>query len=365
MAMSEKINIAHLIGSLRIGGAERQVVSILGLLPGESFNRHVIVLNDTPGGFVAQLDEGVSYYSLEYRRRYLPFCLARLIKYLRCHRIEVLHCHMYHASIIGALAATVARTPVVVTTEHGRNPWKKRYHHWLEEKIISPAVQRRIAVSKDILAIRRQYDRSSGSKLVHIPNGTPLPPKQADCSAVRTIGSLGRLVDAKDYPTLFAALKLARTAGWDLKLVIAGDGPEKERLAAVIRKLELEEHIRLLGERNGAELLAGIDLFAMSSLREGIPVALLEAMAHGLPVVVTDVGGIGEVVEHGKDGLLCPPGDPEALAANIVKVVGDGRLRSRLGRSARNKIETRYSIAQVVSAHAALYRALLAERQVA
>jgi len=142
MAMSEKINIAHLIGSLRIGGAERQVVSILGLLPGESFNRHVIVLNDTPGGFVAQLDEGVSYYSLEYRRRYLPFCLARLIKYLRCHRIEVLHCHMYHASIIGALAATVARTPVVVTTEHGRNPWKKRYHHWLEEKIISPAVQR-------------------------------------------------------------------------------------------------------------------------------------------------------------------------------------------------------------------------------
>ena len=358
-----KINIAHFIGTLRIGGAENQVALLVNAMNPDRFNRHVVVMHAGGTGFSDALAPGVGFYSIDYRRRNALAALGRLRRYLIDNSIDVLHCHMYHAVTKGAVIGRLAAVPVIVTSEHGKNSWKGWHHHAIERYVVNRLVDKRIAVSEDIRQIRIREDGVRPNDIVVFPNTVDTNTMVKDNRPKpRIIGSLGRLVDAKDFPVLIHAIRHLKDGDYDVCLRIAGDGEERAQLEQLAVELGMESDIEFMGVRPAAEFLLSIDIFAMSSKREGVPVALLEAMARGLPIVSTAVGGIPEVVEDGVDGLLCQPGDPDALAGNIERLIGDAELRMSLGRNARRKVVDCYGTAGVVERWSNLYMALLAEK---
>lgn len=353
------IRVAQLIGSLRIGGAENQVAQLAAGLPQDRFEAHIIAFSEARSGFAAALPGHVRYWCMHYRKRAAIVGWLRLYRYLRKSRVDVLQCHMYHAALPGAIIARLAGVPVVITTEHGKNTWKTWWHHFLERAVITPLVDYRVAVSEDIMRLRIEEDRVPEHKIGVISNAVETDVPQTDPAAKpRVLGALGRLVDAKDYPVLIRATRLLKDQGRDIRVEIAGDGGLRGELEALIAELGLADTVRLRGIQPAGEFLASIDMFVMSSKREGVPVALLEAMARGLPIVATRVGGIPEVLQQGQDGLLCESDSPEALAESIAVMIDDDTLRVSCARSARSRAVCTYGMSAKIREWETLYETL-------
>jgi glycosyltransferase involved in cell wall biosynthesis len=357
--------VAHIIASLGIGGAERHLVNLLNAL--ECDFRAVVFLGDkTPGpSFHADLDPLIEQRFLRIRRRSAPLGVLRLAALLREIRVDVVHTHMFESNLYGTVAARLAGVPVVVTTEHGENPWKGGLARWAERRVISPLADRRYCVSRRILELRRNVDGVPAGILRLINNGTVLPclKKPQTKNAVPVIGTVGRFVPAKDYGRLLDAIAELRDRGRVLQCCLIGDGPEGDNLRGKVKSLQLDEIVQLPGFVNDVgRWYRSFDLYVSSSVREGLPLALLEAMAHGLPVVATDVGASAETVGHGIGGLVVRPGDTAALADALDKMLQSPELRAELGRNARTRIEDKYSARAVAEVHWHEYEQLLGSK---
>jgi glycosyltransferase involved in cell wall biosynthesis len=174
--------------------------------------------------------------------------------------------------------------------------------------------------------------------------------------------TVGRLTRQKGYPHLLAALTFMPAEQRPLTLFV-GDGPDRAELEARATALGLARDVRFLGNRHDVPaLLAAADLFVLSSLWEGLPLALLEAMAAGLPPIVTTVGGNVEVIEHGKSCILVPAANEQALANALTCLLHDPLRREQIGRAARERFEQRYSLESFIKAHECLYEDLLIKR---
>lgn len=360
------LRVAHVINSLGIGGAERHLVSLLNAMSCDY--RAVICLRENSGGssFERDLDPAIERHVVPVRARSLPFSLSRLASLLRRLRVDVVHTHMYRASLYGALAARMAGVPVVVTTEHGENPWKHRIHRIIERRLISPLTDIRFCVSSKILEIRRDWDGVPASKLRLTVNGTVIPevPVRPDTNPVPVVGSVGRFIAAKDYPGLVKSVGLLRDRGHEVRLCLVGDGPESGALHETIGDLGLEASVELPGFVDDVpSWYARFDIYVSSSIREGLPVALLEAMAHGLPVIATDVGACSDAVKDGEGGLIVPPGDPAQLADAVARLLLDGELRQNLGRGARERIKRYYSVDTIARMHEDAYQEILSRKR--
>lgn len=336
--------IAQVISNLSIGGAERLFVNLCNALHDD---RVVVVLlgdAEIQPSLEAGLRDDIEVRRLRMRKRawYRDVkALAGLLEETGC---DVVHTHMFWPNLYGALAARRAGIPLV-TSEHGRNEWKNGWHRWLEVKVISRVARLRLCVSKDILERRREVDGVPASLLRLVPNGTVVPPEIDAGTRGTVVGSVGRLVDAKDYPTLIRAVAILAGRGADIQLEIVGDGPERSRIEEVIARQGIASRVKLAGLRTDvAEWLARWAVFASSSTREGQPVALLEAMASGLPSVVTAVGGVPDTLADGVEGIVVPPMNPEALADGLQRLLDEPELRNAMGRAARKRVIRDFSI---------------------
>lgn len=361
--MGGELRIAHLIGQLDPGGAERQVVNLLNEMAGL---RPLLVLTAAgrPGQLSAELSAEVELLHSPVRLRRLPADVLRLAWLLRSRGITIVHAHMFWASFFGALACALAGIPVLVTTEHGMNPWKRDWHSWLERNVTSRRAARRLCVSSAILEQRRTQDRLPATQLQLMPNGTRIgPPRRPSVAQPIRLLAVGRLVEAKDYPNLLRAARALQERGCDFRLQIAGDGPQRAALEALAVELGLGERVRFLGTRTDiATLMRQSDIFVLASAREGQPLVLLEAMAAALPIVATRVGGIPQTAAHGEEAVLVNPQDFEALAAAIERLLRDPARAAGLGLAARRRALAQYSIDRIAQEHLALYRNLLAQR---
>jgi glycosyltransferase involved in cell wall biosynthesis len=170
--------------------------------------------------------------------------------------------------------------------------------------------------------------------------------------------SIGRLAEPKDFGTLISAV--ADLPLGTVRLVVVGDGPQRAVLEAQVKASRVADAIEFVGEVDDVRArLERADAFVLSSRSEGMPISVLEAMAAGLPVVATDVGGVHEVVLDGETGRLVPPGDVRALAAALSEMVDDAELRERWGRAGRRRIAERFELRAWRAAHLALYERLL------
>jgi len=289
---------------------------------------------------------------------------------------KIVHTHLYEAGIWGRLVGKLAGVPVILTTEVGMTLWKKR-HHLLLERFVNRFTDKMIAVSEDIRQRRIHDEGISPEKIIMIPAAVDIErfSRMISREQVRTelqidtsfpvIGTVARLVAAKRLDCLLEAARVVCEAVPQARFLIIGDGPLREELEGQAMQLGLApEHVRFLGNRQDVtDFLSALDIFVLSSEREGLPVSLLEAMAASRPVVATRVGGIPQVIQDGHNGLLVPPHDPAGLAKAIITLTEDSTLRESVAREGYRTVEARFSTDVVGQQIIALYDGLLEKKE--
>jgi glycosyltransferase involved in cell wall biosynthesis len=266
--------------------------------------------------------------------------------------------------VYASLAARLARVPVVVQTRHGQRAghgWKSRVSY----RTASCLVDRIVAVSDDAAELCVRADGISATKVVRIWNGIDLSDFAYQGPVTEPIAiSVARLSPEKDFGTLLRAVALAVPQLPDLRLRIVGDGPERERLQGLSRELGVSGRVEFLGERHDVpELLAQSAFFVSSSLTEGISLTLLEAMAVGLPVVATAVGGNPEIIVDGVTGRLAPPSNPAALAEHLVSLGRQPNSWTQLGLAGRERVAEHFDVHRMARDYEQLYRELRAPQE--
>jgi glycosyltransferase involved in cell wall biosynthesis len=300
--------------------------------------------------------------------------VANALEFCRRENATIWHGHDYKSNALGLLLRPFHRMRLV-TTVHG---WVRHTNrtklYYAVDRFCLPRYERVLCVSEDLVercleaGVRRD-------RCVLVENGidTEAYPAAIDPAEAKrrleipadrlVVGAVGRLSPEKGFDTLIRAADRLLRDGLDFELVIAGDGGEAANLAALIETLGRGDRIRLLGYRaDPDEIFRGMDLFALSSLREGLPNVLLEAMASGLPVVATRIAGIPRLVINSENGLIVPPESVEALAEGLQRLLTDPAMRERFGRQGRLTIEQRYSFAARIRKIRAIYDELLDPR---
>lgn len=361
IAPSETIKVCHISMCLQTGGLERLLVDFARFHDRRRFELEFIALagEGQPAAEIRASGCPVHVLNQNLKIRKL-FSLSQLANRLKKGRTQVVHTHNTYAQFYGALAARMARVPVLINTQHGRgcgSGWKAEWQF----RIANRMTQRIVGVSHDAARLCQSQDARSSEKISTIWNGINLD-RFAYCGPklAPTAISVARLTPQKDFPTLLQAVQLVLPHVPDFCLRIVGDGSERAHLAALIDRLNIGRHVELLGERHDVpELLAVSGFFVSSSLTEGISLTLLEAMAVGIPVVATNVGGNPEVVIDGQTGRLVPPRDPAALARAIVDLCAERDLWTAMGLLGRQRVEQNFEIREMIRSYEKLYEELL------
>jgi glycosyltransferase involved in cell wall biosynthesis len=365
------------INDLAVGGAQRVAASQSAGLAAAGFEVHVASLESVPQG--ALLEEcrgaGVPVHPLRAAREPQVWAIARLQGLLARLRPALVHTHLARAGVTGRMCARAARVPRMVSTLRNLTDWQERAGEPLR------ALDRRtlrwcdaiVAASDAIRQAVAQREPALAARTCVIHNGVDVEAFAERAASGRAmaresfgfgprhcvIGAVCRLEPRKGIDTLLRAFSAALAVRPESRLLIVGEGPERAALEATVRAGRLEAAVRFTGERRDvADCLAAMDVFAAPSRTEGLGLALIEAMAAGLPVLGSRVGGIPEVVEDGRCGWLLPVDDTEAWRDALVRIVAGSDLRVAMGAQARRSA-SRFSIAASDRALAELIRGLI------
>jgi len=369
------INILHLITELNIGGAEKVVAQIAAHLSKDRYNTLVSCLYDP--GLVADeiVKNGIQVVDLGTRSKWDVRAAYQLFRLLRRENIQILHSHLFHANLLGRIAGKMAGVPIIISTRHsvaiggkGRELINRWTTGWSDVTI---------AVSEQVRDAEMRWTGLGPGRLVTIYNGIDterfrsLDPKEADAfrhefqidQDAPLIGIIARFHREKGHSILIDASPGILDRFPKAKILLVGEGDTRAAIEEEVHTLGLSDSIMFAGIRQDIpRVLSALDLFVLPSLWEGMPIVILEAMAAGLPVVATRVGGIPEVVEDGVTGLLVPPRDPEALAEAIIALLQDRKRAEAMGRAGRKRVEKHFSAERMVHQTEALYEELIKEK---
>jgi len=363
--------VLHLVASPFVGGPERQM---LGLAVAQGGVERTLFLGFPEG---KALDErvraaGFESHLLASTGRPLRRAVREVEDFLRRIHPDVLVTHGYKPDLVGLLAARRAGVPQLAVS-HGWTgaTFRVRLNEALD-KLVLRGARRVVAVS------HRQGQRVKeagirGDRVVVIQNAVDAsrfaPAEDAARQELeaffpsrpdRIVIAAGRLSPEKGFEDLVAAARMVVDRLPGAAFLLVGDGPLRERLAAAVRAAGLEGNFALAGFRGDLDrLLPAADLFVQSSHTEGLPNVVLEAGACAVPMVATDVGGTGEVLEDGRGGFLVPPGDPARLAARVVEVLSDPEGARRMGEEARRRIRSDFTFASKAAAYRRMYEECL------
>jgi glycosyltransferase involved in cell wall biosynthesis len=314
---------------------------------------------------------GIPFFPLTQVRRKVspvhdPLGILELTRLFRRLRPDVVHLNSSKAGVLGRIAAVPARVPVRIFTAHG---WAFKAAagvdsrlYLLADRAVEPLTSMVICVSENERRTGLAAGVCTAERSIVIRNAVDVgaaPSRTRGGEGPVQVVSVGRLAAPKDFSTLVAAV--AKLPAGRAHLRVFGDGPLRSELEAQKQALGLDAAVEFAGEVPDARPhLEDADVFVLSSLSEGMPVSILEAMAAGLPVVASAVPGLEEVVLDGETGFLVPPGDPAALAARLGRLVNEPDLRSSFGAAGRARAEEHFSLPAWRDAHFSLYRSLLA-----
>ncbi len=355
--------IAHMIESDGPGGAERMVAALAG-----AFERagcpSVAVLPVQGEGWLAKQLEGTNVVidHVALGGPASPRVVLALARLFRRHRIDVVHSHEFTMGVFGSAAARLAGIPHFITMHGGRH-YASAWHRRLAMRAGIGLSAGLVGVSESVAAQLRQDLNLSGGRVTVIPNGVPRPPKvsgtlRAELGLAptdRLVVAVGNLYPVKGHDVLVNALAQVAKTIPGVHVAIAGRGEMREPLQRQAEELGVAPSLHLLGYRADiANILVSGDVFALPSRSEGLPLAVLEAMFTGLPIVATDVGDVASVLAEGA-GLVVPPEDATSLAGALRVVLSDRAVAERLGAAALRRAGAEYDLSQSVERYAALF----------
>lgn len=370
-ALPNRVSVQWLIKGLGSGGAEQLLLSTVRSADRDRFEFRIAHVFDHKDQLVNRLlAEDVTVTSLGARRTLDPRWVLALRRHLRRTRPDLIH---VHSPLVAAVTRLVTRTirhrPPIVTTEHNTWPaygWFTR----LANRLTFRLDDAHLAVSTGVLSSMPPEFRKMTEVVVHGVELKSIAAQRNERDKVRfelgirpdqiVISTVANLRWHKDYPALLTAAKAVIDRGCDVVFLAVGQGPLEAEIRARHHELGLGDRFRLLGYRADAiRLLAGSDIFVLASLQEGFPIALMEALAIGLPVVATDAGGIPDAVSSGREGFLVPRGDPQALAEALIVLAQDEELRLSMADAAEAR-GREFDISRAVCRTMEIYEALVA-----
>jgi glycosyltransferase involved in cell wall biosynthesis len=391
-AAPEPVRVLRLIARLNMGGPALHVAYLTRGLASRGYRTTLaagsLAHGESSMSFVAE-ELGVEVVPLRHLHREVSplsdlLTVARLVSLIREFRPQILHTHTAKAGTVGRLAAVLAgpaRPPIVVHTFHGHvlrgyfNPASNAVFRGLE-RALARATTRLVAVSPEVRdelvalgvaptekfsVIRLGLDlesrvRARGDDGGELRSLLGIPP------SAFVVGWIGRMTAIKRVPDVLAAFARLRARGIDARLCLVGDGPDRELVERRAHELGISRETLFVGYQREIGPYYGLfDVLLLTSANEGTPAVAIEALAAGRPVVATDVGGVGDVVSDGVDGILIREGDVEAAASALERLARDRELARRMGATGSGLVTQRYSVARLVDDVDALYRSLLAE----
>lgn len=370
--------VLHVRDHLQLGGAERMLASLVRELDRHDLARNVVCLGTGRAAhpaLVAQLRaHAVRVRALGRRRLVDPRLTLGIAALGRSEGAALVHSHAGTTNGHARAAARLLGVPHVTTLHSAPGPLLEDAPRALAVDRATAALSAAIVAPSE--AVAEAWARTAGFPrarlrvIANTPAETPSgdPGRRARTRRAEGLDAdtpvvlcVARLTPAKGVADLVEAALVVRTAVSGVRVLVAGAGPERERLLEQVAARGLTGVVRLLGDRDDvARLLEAADVFCLPSHHEGLPVSLLEAMAFGLPCVTCPVGGVPELIEHERTGLLVAPQDPGALGDALVRVLNDDGLARRLGDDARRLVDRRHRPADAAAQYAALYRELLA-----
>lgn len=352
-----RLRILHLFVSLPIGGAENLLLSILRRLNSVCYESIVCTLGEK--GVLATQVEALGIPLVELRLMHggggRRKAVRSLVELLRRERIDLLHTNLYHANLIGRLAARRAGIPCVISIHNTyiKPKWHRRLINWWLARHHTEAI---IVDSTDIRHDILRYDYIQEKLINVIPSAVDLSRSESALTrqAARerlglnadayVLGTIGRLEEQKGHRFLLDALGCLNRQGLNIVLLLIGGGRKEAALREQAIRLALGDQIRFLGMRDDlGDLFRAMDLFVMPSLWEGLSLAMLSAMAAGLPVVATNVGGVREVLGNDDRGFVLPPGDADALTERIAWCHAHPDAATHKGAAGATYVRTHYS----------------------
>jgi sugar transferase (PEP-CTERM/EpsH1 system associated) len=370
--------VAHVMYRFDTGGLENGIVNLINHMP-ESAYRHVVIALTEITDFKNRIQrKDVEFIALKKPPGHALWIYPQLYRLFRKIRPAIVHTRNL-AALEAAVPAWAAQVPVRIHGEHGRDVGdfdgsNKKYQRL--RRIYSPFVKHYIALSQDLEHYLTNPVGIDINRVTQIYNGVdsirfqPAIKRQSipGCPFNETnlwlVGTAGRMQTVKDQTNLAHAFVLAMQSlpamRDHLRLVMVGDGPLRGESLAILKTAGLDQLAWLPGERSDiAEIMRGLDCFVLPSLGEGISNTILEAMASGLPIIATAVGGNGELVNEGINGLLVPPANPAKLAEAIVNLAQQTDVAKAMGQQSRRFVEERYGMSAMVSRYQQLYDRLL------
>ena len=373
-----KVKVMFLITGLAYGGAETQLVNLATKLKCRGWDVRVVSMLP-PQAFVEELKNAhIPLATLNMRRGVAdPRAVFRLLKILREWEPDILHSHMVHANLLARVVRIFCKIPVLISTAHSIDEggsWRE-----VAYRLTDPLADLTTNVSRTAVERYIRVGAAPKNKIIFMPNGIDTAKFNLNKAAGQHLRNelgvdnyfvwlaVGRFEEAKDYPNMLRAFKMIVSKKSDVVLLLVGQGSLLEEVKKLAGALGMKDNVRFLGVRQDVpDLMNAADAFVLSSRWEGFGLVLAEAMSCQLPVVATDSGGPREILNGGKLGHLVPPGDSEALAAAMMKMMSLPEAeRQAMGRAGRAYIEANYSLEHVVDQWEALYKELLTKRGLA
>jgi glycosyltransferase involved in cell wall biosynthesis len=352
-------------------GAEEHILELLRRLDRRLFRLHLACPDELLGKYGNDIPKDVHVTPIILDHLSDVRGAIRLARTVRQRKIDVLHSHMFRASLFASPIGTLCGVPVIIETTHVRETWRKGWFKskFIVDRAVSHLIDRYIAVSE---ANSRYLIGQKGipeKKVSVIQNGCSIErvdPARAHPEGIR--GSLGfsksdlvllvmaRLEPQKGHRILLQALSLLRAEFPSIRLICLGTGALKDELTKTVRDLGLENIVRFVGFRsNVGDWLAAVDIGVLPSFYEGLPLTAVETLAAGIPLVATAVDGTPEVVIDGETGHLVPPGDPAAMAEAIGRLARQPELRRKFALAGRDRVLKRFTIQRQVEQTSNLY----------
>jgi len=365
--------IIHITNDMEIGGVQGKIVSLLKNLKPNDMQFYVATV-------AASGPLSVQLRNLGIQTRYFP-CIGRalfirwinlyqvwrLSQWIKELEIDIVRTHLFLGGFIGRIAALLVRAPIIIHTEHNTYIWKRFYHIWID-RFLARFTKIIVAVSREVMRFTVEQERIDKEKFVVIYNGIDLrdfniqkeDSLRGEFKIPRDsvlVGSIGRLVSQKGFEYLINAARDVSKVVPNAYFLIIGDGPLRHRLQEIAESFGISRNVIFTGYRRDiSRILGSLDIFVLSSLIEGFPNALMEAMACARPVIATMVGGVPELISQDENGLLVYPSDSQALCVAIISLIKDGDKARMLGEAAKRLITEKFGIDNMAKETERLYR---------